>query len=344
MASFGGDMVGTQGTGQAPKWGEPAQQVGGFQTGGYQYGMPPTTAIDTSKIAGAQMPNMSVGQGESYQQNMQDAYWNQAKSRLDPMWQQKNDAEQTRLANMGFSGPSAGRSQYMGDLGRQENDAYGGAMNSAILNSGAEGQRRQGMDIAAGNFGNQATQQNFQNQLASQQAQNAASGQEFNQNLASAGLNNQALSAQQNAAQGWGNIEANRFASSNSLAGSLASTGVQSQLGNRGYDISQAQHEFDNSRQAAFDPYLLQNLIYTGFNPNDPTFGQGNQPGAPNQGGWAAEQIKANNQIGAGISDFTGKALDKWGRPSFGGNGVGGNDGQWSGGWQSGGGVGGGDG
>ena len=339
MADFGGSFLFNNTGSQAASGGVvPMQGTGVGQgtntTGGFQYTAAPSAGVNTGQIAAAQMPNMSVGQGESYQQNMQDAYWNQAKSRLDPMWQQKNDAEQTRLANMGFSGPSAGRSQYMGDLGRQENDAYGGAMNSAILNSGAEGQRRQGMDIAAGNFGNQATQQNFQNQLASQQAQNAASGQEFNQNLASAGLNNQALSAQQNAAQGWGNIEANRFASSNSLAGSLASTGVQSQLGNRGYDISQAQHEFDNSRQAAFDPYLLQNLAMGGMNPNDPTFGNYNQTGGPGGSlGYAGQQIGANNQGQAGVADQIGNisSLVNRGVGSFGGNGLYDYSGGWNG-------------
>jgi len=320
MTSFGGDMVGSQGTGQVPKWGQPAQQVGGFQTGGYQYGMPPTTAVDTSKVAGAQMPNMSVGQGESYQQNMQDAYWNQAKSRLDPQWDQRMDSEQTRLANMGFSGNSAARSQDMGDLYRGRNDAYGSAMNSAILNSGAEGQRRQGMDIAAGNFGNQATQQNFENQLTSQQAQNAASGQEFNQGLQSAQLNNDALGKQQQIALGYDSNASSRYGADASAGASRYGSSLANQAANRGLDINQAQHEFDNSRTMAYDIPGLQDAYARGFNPNDPTFGQGNQPGAPNQGGWADRQIGVNNQIGAGVSDFTGKFLAN--PPSFGGNGL----------------------
>jgi len=327
MADFGGSFLfNNTGSQQASGGVVPMQGTGVGQgintTGGFQYTAAPSAAVNTGQIAAAQMPNMSIQQGAPYQQKAQDAYWSQARSRLDPMWQQRNDAEQTRLANMGFSGSSAGRSQYMGDLGRQENDAYGNAMNSAILNSGAEAQRMQGMDIAAGQFGNQATQQNFQNQLTSQQAQNAAVGQEFNQNLAGAGLNNQALTAQQNAAQGWGQIGANIHASDNSLAGSLASTGAQSQLGNRGYDISQAQQEFNNSRQQAFDPYILQNLAMGGMNPNDPTFGSYNTMGPPgSQLGYAGQQIGANNQMYSGAADAAGN-ISRF-MPSFGGNGLG---------------------
>jgi len=316
--TFGGSALGG-GSGGVPMQGT-GVQPSTFQTGGFQYQAAPSAAVNTQAYAPAQMPNMSVDKGETYQKGAQDAYWNQATSRLDPQWGQRMGSEQTRLANMGFSGDSAARSQDMGDLYRARNDAYGSAMNSAILNSGAEGQRRQGMDIAAGNFGNQATQQNFENQLTGQAAQNAAQGQQFGQNMQGAQLNNAALGAQQGAAQGWGNIALGW----GNQANSAASIRSQNQLGNRGYDISQAQHEFDNSRQQALDPYVLQNLAMGGMNPSDPTFGQTGQPGAPGQLGYAAQQIGANNQVGSGISDFTGKFLNSnLQMPSFGGNGLG---------------------
>ena len=301
-----GGAVPMQGTGVQPST---------FQTGGFQYKAAPSAPVNTQAFAPAQMPNMSVAPGETYQKGAQDAYWNQATSRLDPQWQQRMDSEQSRLANMGFSGDSAARSQDMGDLYRSRNDAYGSAMNSAILNSGAEGQRRQGMDIAAGQFGNQATQQNFENQLTGQAAQNAAQNQQFGQNMQGAQLNNAGLGAQQNAAQGWGNIALGW----GNQANSAASIRSQNQLGNRGYDISQSQHEFDNSRQQAFDPYLLQNLAMGGMNPNDPSFTGNTNPSAPGQLGYAAQQTNANNQIGAGVSDFTGKFLNS-GLGSMGGN------------------------
>ena len=155
--------------------------------------------------------------------------------------------------------------------------------------------------------------------MTSQQAQNAAQGQQFGQNMQGAQLNNQALGAQQGAAQGWGNIDLGWGNQANSAA-SIAS---QNQLGNRGYDISQSQHEFDNSRQQAFDPYLLQNLAMGGFNPNDPSFTGNTNPSAPGQLGYAAQQTNANNQLGAGISDFTGKFLANPPKmPSFGGNAI----------------------
>ena len=323
MADFGGSyLYNNTGAQQASGGVVPMQGTGVGQgtntTGGFQYTAAPSAGVNTGQIAAAQMPNMSVAPGENYQSQMQDAYYNQATSRLDPQWNSRIDSEQARLANMGFSGASAARSQDMSDLYRARNDAYGSAQNSTILNSGAEAQRRQGMDIAAGNFGNQATQQNFENQLTSQQAQNQAAGQQFNQNLASAGLNNQGLTAQQNAAQGWGQL-ALGWGGVNNNAASIASN---SQLGNRGYDQSQAQQEFNNSRQQAFDPYLLQNMAMGGMNPNNPEFGNYNQMGPPgSQLGYAGQQIGANNQQYSGVADAAGgisSLMGKYG--SFGGN------------------------
>ena len=64
-------------------------------------------------------------------QAIQGAY-SQAASRLDPQWSQREAATATQLANEGFSRGDAGYQNAMGDLGRQRNDAYTSAMNSAI--------------------------------------------------------------------------------------------------------------------------------------------------------------------------------------------------------------------
>jgi len=129
-------------------------------TGGNDYGQMFTQS--------GQAPVTSVDQGENYQKTMQDAYWNQATSRLDPQWNQRQSGLESQLANMGLSRGTDAWNREMGNMSMQRNDAYGGALNSAILNSGAEAQRRQAMDIASGEFANK--QVDTRNQLGLQYA------------------------------------------------------------------------------------------------------------------------------------------------------------------------------
>lgn len=58
--------------------------------------------------------------------------YNQATSRLDPQWDQRMNSEQAQLSNMGLDPNSEAARTQMGNLGRERNDAYGSAMNSAI--------------------------------------------------------------------------------------------------------------------------------------------------------------------------------------------------------------------
>ena len=186
--TLGGNQVGQQTNYGAPgvaSPGTPSTQPG------WTYGAGPTNTqiqgsvapgqTDTSRINAAQMPNMQVQTGQQYYQPAQDAYYKQATSRLDPQWQSQQAQMETQLENMGHTRGSAAWNSEMQRFGQQRNDAYNTAQNQAIMNSGQEAQRMQGMDIAAGNFGNQATQQNYLNQRSSQQDQNAAYQQAFQQ-------------------------------------------------------------------------------------------------------------------------------------------------------------------
>ena len=97
-----------------------------------------------------------------------DAMYGQARSRLDPQWQQAENQDRARLANQGLSQNSSAYQTEMGNFGRAKNDAYNSALNSAIL-SGANEQNvlfNQAGQQAA--FGNQAAQQGFQNQAYAQ--------------------------------------------------------------------------------------------------------------------------------------------------------------------------------
>jgi hypothetical protein len=308
-----------QGTGVNPEYNAATAAVGGNQTAGFQYGMADAGAVDQSKIAGAQMPNMSVDKGENYMQNMQDAYWNQAKSRLDPQWNQRQADTETQLQNMGLTRGSEAWNREAQNMSMQRNDAYGGAMNSAILNSGAEAQRRQGMDIAAGNFGNQATQQNFENDLTSQQAFNAAQQQKFGQNQAGAQLNNDALSRQQAAGQGWKSIEAQNNASQAGLAAAQAQAGAtmgaaQLNAANQARSIQNQERlqDFNMGWDMQFNPYKLQNLAMGGMSPGDPNFSKFDTPGTA---GYQQGQASGQQAIGTGIADAAGGIANAdWGK------------------------------
>jgi hypothetical protein len=58
--------------------------------------------------------------------------YNQATSRLDPRFQQAEDAQRTRMYNMGLTEGDAAYEQQMGNFARDKNDAYSSAMNGAI--------------------------------------------------------------------------------------------------------------------------------------------------------------------------------------------------------------------
>jgi hypothetical protein len=95
---------------------------------------------------------------DQYRQNAEDALYRRQTSRLDPMWQQKEQDLQTQLYNRGYREGDAGFSRAQGDLGRARTDAYQQAMDQSIIGGRAEAQGMQGMDIAGGGYQNQQRQ------------------------------------------------------------------------------------------------------------------------------------------------------------------------------------------
>jgi hypothetical protein len=76
------------------------------------------------------LPQLTDG-AAARDQAIQGAY-GQATSRLDPRFQQAEDATRTRLSNMGLSDGDAAYDTQMGNFARDKNDAYSSAMNGAI--------------------------------------------------------------------------------------------------------------------------------------------------------------------------------------------------------------------
>jgi hypothetical protein len=291
--------------------------------------------IDPSKSAVS-----SVGNANPYYQQATDAYYQQAASRLDPQWSQKQSDLESQLENMGLSRGSEAWTREMQNMGQTRNDAYNTAQRESILTGGQEAQRMQGMDIASGDFANKARQQDYQNQLSSQQAMeelgtwnNKAQQQQFDQNLAGANLNNSALKDQQGVAQGWGALKnqietakisgdattnaarAGASAAANSAAASERIAQMNASLDSRRIGNQERQMDWDMTRQAQRDPYELQNLAAGGMGPTyDNNFGgYGMTPpsmGNPNSGSYATGENQAIQQGYQATGSMGGELLN----------------------------------
>lgn len=98
--------------------------------------------------------------GDAARNQAINAAYGQSTSRLDPMWNQRQEALTSQLLNQGLDPSSEAYRNAMGDFSRERNDAYQGALNSAI-----------GQGTEAGNSV-------FQNSLA---AHNTAYGEQLGQ-------------------------------------------------------------------------------------------------------------------------------------------------------------------
>lgn len=146
---------------------------GAVQGGAIQSSFNPGQALQYSFDPGQAIQGQ-VGAADLYgaAQQAQDAVYGQATSRLDPRFEQEDNAMRTRLANQGLSQNSTAYQTAEQNQGRVKNDAYNQAQFSAI---GA---------------GNDAAQQLFQQSLQQGQFANSAAGQEYNQNQGQAAFHN----------------------------------------------------------------------------------------------------------------------------------------------------------
>lgn len=88
-----------------------------------------------------------LGGSGDYVSRAGDALYNQMKSRLDPRFQQQEDAMRSRMTNMGFTAGAEGWNKEFDNFGREKNDAYDSAMRSAAQLAGSEATRMQNMDV-----------------------------------------------------------------------------------------------------------------------------------------------------------------------------------------------------
>jgi hypothetical protein len=97
----------------------------------------------------AQNAAQGFDNGSAARQQAIDAAYNQSTSRLDPRFNQAQEQLQTQLANQGLDPNSAAYRNAMQQFGQQRNDAYQGAMNSAIGQGTAAQQATFGENLAA---------------------------------------------------------------------------------------------------------------------------------------------------------------------------------------------------
>ena len=159
---------------------------------GLQYGAnggPITTSFNQGQAVQGQVgPN----DFSADRQRIEQSLWDQARSRLDPMWDQRESALQNQLANQGFSMNSQGYQNAGAAFGRDRNDAYNTALFGAIQGAGDEQARLYGMDLSRGQFANQAAAQQYAQNQGQAAFQNTAQQQAYAQSLANANLNNAA--------------------------------------------------------------------------------------------------------------------------------------------------------
>lgn len=93
------------------------------------------------------LPGLTDG-AAARDQAISSAY-GQATSRLDPAFAQREDAMRTRLVNQGLQPGSEAYNREMEMFGRERNDAYGGAMSSAIAQGTSAGSALFGQSMAS---------------------------------------------------------------------------------------------------------------------------------------------------------------------------------------------------
>ena len=154
-----------------------------------------------------------IGTGDQARDQAINATYGQMTSRLDPQWQQAEQAQQAQLANQGIDLGSGAYDTAMGNFNRAKNDAYQGAQNNAI---------QQGLAAQQATFG-----ENLASQMAPYQQLGAING--LTSGLSGQGQQTQYLPAAMAAYQGDLQKYGIQQAGKNSMMGGLG--GIMPMMG-----------------------------------------------------------------------------------------------------------------
>lgn len=126
-------------------------------------------------------------------QRAEDAVFSQASSRLDPMFQGKNEALEIKLRNQGIGPEDAAWQAQMGALSQQENDARNQAMWSAVGEGRQESGQMFGQQLGLNqnrfNQSMQANNQNYQQAMQGSQYANQIRQQQMAEMMQQRGFN-----------------------------------------------------------------------------------------------------------------------------------------------------------
>ncbi len=168
----------------------------------------------------ARQAGTSIPTGEEGRRAASDAVYQQYQSRLDPQWNQREDALRSQLINQGLDPSSAASSRASGDFNRARNDAYGGAMRDAAVT----GMGQQALNFQQDVQGRQLPFQQLQGlQGLTQMPGFNAAGAWQPTNYLGAGLGMGSLGAQQYQASQ--NKKGNTFGGLGQLGGAIATRG-----------------------------------------------------------------------------------------------------------------------
>jgi hypothetical protein len=156
------------------------------------------------------MPEGDIGDPNAFRQQSQDAMYNMAKSRLDPMYGSKRSELETKLRNQGIGPEDAAYKAQMSALGNQETDAYNQANWSSVgagrdesnaMYSQLMGRNQQNFNQALGanaqNYSQSMQGANYANQIRQQQMTEAMQKRGFSLNEINALLSGQQVNAPQ---------------------------------------------------------------------------------------------------------------------------------------------------
>lgn len=133
----------------------------------------------------------SVQPGQNFLPEVERAQYQQAAAFLDPQFQQAQNQLNVQLANQGITAGSDAYNQAQNNFALQKMGAYQNAINNAITTGQQAAQGIFGMNLASGQFGNAAQQQQYQQLLDAMMGRNAAVGSQASIASNLAGLFNQ---------------------------------------------------------------------------------------------------------------------------------------------------------
>ena len=107
-----------------------------------QFGAANANPLDSSLFA-------PVAGGDAARNQAIESAWNQSTSRLNPMWDQRESQQRAQLAAQGLDPNGEAARNASGALGRDRNDAYTSALNSAIGQGTQAGQAVFGQNMAS---------------------------------------------------------------------------------------------------------------------------------------------------------------------------------------------------